>query len=397
MQHKERSDLKLKSTRRTKRELLHYYLVSFSHSAVENIKLLLGGFTEMKKAKLFGFGLTALALTVALAACGGGKKDGTDSTGGNSAVGDADHSVVIVTDIGGVDDRSFNQSAWEGLQAWGKEHDLKKGADGFDYIQSNDASEYVTNIDTAVSNGFKTVFGIGYLLADSISTAADANPDTQFGIIDSVIEGKDNVVSATFKDQEASYLAGVAAAHTTKTNTVGFIGVIDTAKELNKDIKVEIEYAASFGDPAKGKALAASMYQKGADIIFHASGGTGQGVFQEAKDLNETGSKDKVWVIGVDSDQDKEGKYKTKDGKEDNFTLTSTLKGVGAAVQDISNRALEDKFPGGEHLVYGLKDGGVDLTKGYLSDEAQKAVDKAKEEIIDEKITVPEVPKDVKE
>lgn len=365
----------------------------------------------MKKAKLFGFGLTALALTVALAACGGGKKDSTD---GKSAGGDADHSVVIVTDIGGVDDRSFNQSAWEGLQAWGKEHDLKKGADGFDYIQSNDASEYVTNIDTAVSNGFKTVFGIGYLLADSIGTAADANPDTQFGIIDSVIEGKDNVVSATFKDQEASYLAGVAAAHTTKTNTVGFIGgeegavidrfeagfhqgVIDAAKALNKDIKVEIEYAASFGDPAKGKALAASMYQKGADIIFHASGGTGQGVFQEAKDLNETGSKDKVWVIGVDSDQDKEGKYKTKDGKEDNFTLTSTLKGVGAAVQDISNRALEDKFPGGEHLVYGLKDGGVDLTKGYLSEEAQKAVDKAKEEIIAEKITVPEVPKDVKE
>ncbi|WP_207696459.1 basic membrane protein [Enterococcus sp. DIV0212c] len=365
----------------------------------------------MKKAKLFGFGLTALALTVALAACGGGKKD---SAGGDSKGSGKDHSVVVITDIGGVDDRSFNQSAWEGLQAWGKEHDLKKGADGFDYIQSNDASEYVTNIDTAVSNGFKTVFGIGYLLADSITTAADANPDTQFGIIDSVIDGKDNVVSATFKDQEASYLAGVAAAYTTKTNTVGFIGgeegavidrfeagfhqgVIDTAKELKKDIKVEVEYAASFGDPAKGKALAASMYQKGADIIFHASGGTGQGVFQEAKDLNETGSKDKVWVIGVDSDQDKEGKYKTKDGKEDNFTLTSTLKGVGAAVQDISNRALEDKFPGGEHLVYGLKDGGVDLTDGYLSDEAKAAVEKVKEKIIADEIKVPEAPKDVKE
>lgn len=220
----------------------------------------------MKKAKLFGFSLAVLGLTVALAACGGKK----DSSGGKSSGSDADHSVVIVTDIGGVDDRSFNQSAWEGLQEWGKEHDLKRGADGYDYIQSNDASEYVTNIDTAVSNGFKTVFGIGYLLSDSISAAADANPDTQFGIIDSVIEGKDNVVSATFKDQEAAYLAGVAAAYTTKTNTVGFIGgeegavidrfeagfhqgVIDTAKKLNKDIKVEVEYAASFGEPAKGK------------------------------------------------------------------------------------------------------------------------------------------------
>ncbi|MGX7245003.1 BMP family lipoprotein [Enterococcus quebecensis] len=365
----------------------------------------------MKKAKIFGFSLAVLGLTVVLAACSGGKKD---STGGDSKGNGKDHSVVVITDIGGVDDRSFNQSAWEGLQAWGKEHDLKKGADGFDYIQSNDASEYVTNIDTAISNGFKTVFGIGYLLADSISTAADANPDTQFGIIDSVIEGKDNVVSATFKDQEASYLAGVAAARTTKTNTVGFIGgeegavidrfeagfhqgVIDTAKELKKDIKVEVEYAASFGDPAKGKALAASMYQKGADIIYHAAGGTGQGVFQEAKDLNETGSKDKVWVIGVDSDQDKEGAYKTKDGKEDNFTLTSTLKGVGAAVQDISNRALEDKFPGGEHLVYGLKDGGVDLTKGYLTDDTEAAIKTVKEKIIAGEITVPESPKEVKE
>lgn len=360
----------------------------------------------MKKAKLVGFSLAIFGLTVMLAACGGGKKD--------SSSGDGNHSVAIITDVGGVDDRSFNQSAWEGLQEWGKEHDLKKGAGGFDYIQSNDASEYVTNIDTAISNGFKTVFGIGYLLADSISTAADANPDIQFGIIDSVIEGKDNVVSATFKDQEASYLAGVAAAYTTKTGTVGFVGgeegavidrfeagfhqgVIDAAKDLKKNIKVEIEYAASFGDPAKGKALAASMYQKGADIIFHASGGTGQGVFQEAKDLNETGSKDKVWVIGVDSDQNKEGAYKTKDGKEDNFTLTSTLKGVGAAVQDISNRVLKDKFPGGEHLVYGLKDGGVELTKGYLSEEVQAAVEKAKEKIIAGEINVPEVPKDVKE
>ncbi|MBL1230294.1 BMP family protein [Enterococcus sp. BWB1-3] len=369
----------------------------------------------MKKAKLFGLGVVAAALTVALAACGGNGGT-TDSTDGGSAGGstDAEHSVVIVTDIGGVDDRSFNQSAWEGLQEWGKENGLSKGAGGYDYIQSNDASEYVTNIDTAVSNGFNTIFGIGYLLADSISAAADQNPDTQFGIIDSVIEGKDNVVSATFKDHEASYLAGVAAANTTLTDKVGFIGgeegvvidrfeagfrqgVADAAEELGKDITVDVKYAASFGDPAKGKSLAAAMYQSGVDIIFHASGGTGAGVFQEAKDLNETGDQDKVWVIGVDSDQEAEGKFTTKDGKEDNFTLTSTLKGVGTAVKDISNLALEDKFPGGEHKVYGLKDGGVDLTEGFLSEDALKAVDTAKEKIIAEEVTVPEVPEDVKD
>lgn len=368
----------------------------------------------MKKAKLFGLGVVAAGLTLGLAACGGGDDKTTDSTGGGSSSGDAAHSAVIVTDIGGVDDKSFNQSAWEGLQEWGKEHDLPKGADGYDYIQSNDASEYVTNIDTAVSNGFKTVFGIGYLLADSISAAADQNPDTQFVIIDSVIEDKDNVVSATFKDNEASYLAGVAAANTTTTDKVGFIGgeegvvidrfeagfrqgVADAAEELGKTITVDVKYAASFGDPAKGKSLAAAMYQGGVDIIFHASGGTGAGVFQEAKDLNESGDQDKVWVIGVDRDQEEDGAYTTKDGKDDNLTLTSTLKGVGAAVKDISDLALEDKFPGGEHKVYGLKDGGVDLTAGYLSEDAQKAVDTAKEKVIAEEIEVPEAPEDVKD
>ena len=323
----------------------------------------------MKKAKLFGFSLIALGLSVSLAACGGGKGKTAESGGGK---GDAAHSAVIITDTGGVDDKSFNQSSWEGLQAWGKEHDLPEGSKGYAYIQSNDAADYTTNIDQAVSSKFNTIFGIGYLLKDAISSAADANPDTNFVLIDDQIDGKKNVVSATFRDNEK--------------------GVADAAKELGKEITVDTKYAASFADPAKGKALAAAMYQNGVDIIFHASGATGQGVFQEAKDLNESGSGDKVWVIGVDRDQDADGKYKTKDGKEDNFTLTSTLKGVGTAVQDIANRALEDKFPGGEHLVYGLKDGGVDLTDGYLNDKTKEAVKTAKDKVISGDVKVPEKP-----
>lgn len=365
----------------------------------------------MKKAKLFGLGAATLGIALALAACGGGGNGGgsTSDSSGGSASGtkeDPKHSVCVVTDIGGIDDESFNQSAWEGLQAWGKEHKLEKGSKGYDYIQSNDASEYTTNIDQAVSQGFKTIFGIGYLLADSIGAAADQNPDTNFVIIDSVIEGKDNVASATFKDNEASYLAGYAAAYSTKTDHVGFIGgeegvVIDrfeagfkagvaaAAKELGKDIKVESEYAASFNDSAKGKSLAAAMYNQGVDIIFHASGGTGAGVFQEAVALNEQDDTNKVWVIGVDSDQQKLGDY--NDGK-DNCCLASTLKEVGATVQDISNRALKDDFPGGKALTYGLKDGGVDLTEGNLSDDAKSAVETAKKDVIDGKVEVPETP-----
>lgn len=364
----------------------------------------------MKTSKKFGLGLLTLGALGLMAACGGGGDDTKTSSESGAASEATTKSVVIVTDIGGVDDRSFNQSAWEGLEAWGKENDLKEGAEGYAYIQSNDASDYTTNMDQAVSNGFQTIFGIGYLLKDSVSAAADANPDTNFGIIDDVIEGKDNVVSVTFKDNEASYLAGVAAAYTTKTNHVGFIGgeegvvidrfeagfvqgVEDTAKELGKEIKVDVEYAASFGDPQKGKALAASMYQGGADIIFHASGGTGTGIFQEAKDQNEIGDKDKVWVIGVDRDQEADGVYTNKaTGEEDNFTLTSTIKGVGAAVQDISNRVLDDEFPGGEHLTYGLKEGGVELTTGFYEADAKTAVDAANEKIINGDITVAETP-----
>lgn len=363
----------------------------------------------MKKAKLFGLAAVAMTSTLVLAACGNKSDD-------SSAKKDSkeNHSVAMVTDVGGVDDRSFNQSAWEGLQAWGKEHDMKKGVGGYQYFQSDDESQYATNIDTAVQNGFKTIFGIGYKLAPEIEKAAKQNPDNQFGIVDSVISGVDNVVSAVFKDNEAAYLAGVAAAASTKTNKVGFVGgeegevidrfeagyvqgVKDTAKKLGKTITVDVQYAGSFGDPAKGKAVAAQIYQNGADIIFHASGGTGQGVFQEAKaideQLTEAELKDKqVWVIGVDSDQQAEGAFKTKDGKEANLTLCSTLKGVGAAVADIAQKAAEGKFPGGKTIAYGLKDGGVDLTDGFLSSDAKKQVEDAKKAILDGKVEVAEKP-----
>ena len=354
----------------------------------------------MKKAAKLCLGVAAAGMAVTLTACGSDKKEESKKS---------DKSVAIVTDIGGVDDRSFNQSAWEGLQKWGKAHDLKKGVGGYDYLQSQTAADYKNNLDKAVQAGYKTIFGVGYLLKDSVAQAAKQNPDNNFVIIDDVIEGQKNVASAVFKDNEAAYLAGVAAAHTTKTNKVGFIGgeegtvidrfqagfeqgVKDAAKKLHKNIKVEVKYANSFGAPDKGKALAAQMYKSGIDIIYHASGGTGAGVFQEAKSLNEKGKGNKVWVIGVDSDQQAEGKYKTKDGKEDNCTLTSTIKGVNIAVEKISNEAWNNKFPGGKVISFGLKDNGVSITKGFLSTKAQKAVDQAKQSVVDGKTKVAEHP-----
>lgn len=349
--------------------------------------------------KLVGLGLASVA-ALSLAAC-------SSRTANKGTSSDSDSSVkaAIVTDIGGVDDRSFNQSAWEGLTAWGKEAGLEKGS-GYDYFQSSSESDYVTNLDSAVSGGYNLVFGIGFALESAIAEVAPNNSETHYVIVDSVVPDLDNVVSVGFADHQASYLAGVAAAKSTKTNHVGFIGgmeseVIDRfeagfvagVKSVNKDIKVTIDYAGSFGDAAKGQTLAAAQYAAGADVIFHASGGTGNGVFAAAKAENETRNEaDKVWVIGVDRDQSAEGEYTSKDGKASNFVLASTIKEVGNAVKDIATKAAAGEFSGGTVVQYSLEDKGVELAETNLSEEASKAVAEAKQAILDGKVEVPEKP-----
>ncbi|WEG73359.1 BMP family lipoprotein [Vagococcus intermedius] len=349
----------------------------------------------MKLSKKLGLGVLALGMTTTLVACGSNddKKEGSKSDEANT-------SVALVTDLGGVDDKSFNQSAWEGLQAWGKANNLEKGNGGYNYYQSNSDSEFDTNINTALNDGFQTVFGIGFKLKPAIEAAAGANADKNFVLIDDQIDGKDNVASIVFKDNEAAYLAGIAAAMTTKSDKLGFIGgqegdVIGRfeagfaagAKSVKKDIDVSVNYVGSFGDAPKGKAAAEAMYGKGIDVIYHASGDTGNGVFTAAKDIVKADKDKKVWVVGVDRDQEAEG----KEGDQ-NVTLTSTLKGVSQVVQDLADQAKDGKFPGGDHLVYGLKEDGVDLTDGQLTDEIKEAVNKAKEDIKSGKVEVPEKP-----
>ncbi|MBL6538201.1 BMP family protein [Streptococcus suis] len=350
--------------------------------------------------KLVGLGVVSLA-ALTLAACG----SRTSNSSSSESSSDSAVKAAIVTDVGGVDDRSFNQSAWEGMTAWGKENSLTENTD-YTYFQSASESDYVTNLDSAVSGGYNLIFGIGFALESAIAEVAPNNPDTHYVIVDSVVPDQDNVVSVGFADHEASYLAGVAAAKSTKTNHIGFIGgmegvIIDRfeagfvagAKSVNPDIKVTVDYAGSFADAAKGQTLAAAQYAAGADVIFHASGGTGNGVFAAAKSENETRNEaDKVWVIGVDRDQSAEGEYTSKDGKSSNFVLASTLKQVGTSVKDIANKALAGEFPGGEVLQFTLADGGVELAETNLSTEASEAVAAAKKAILDGSVTVPEAP-----
>ncbi|MET3644349.1 BMP family lipoprotein [Streptococcus gallinaceus] len=348
--------------------------------------------------KVVGLGLATVAV-FGLAACSSRTAKKSESSSDSSSI-----KAAIVTDIGGIDDRSFNQSAWEGLQAWGKEAGLKKD-NGFTYFQSGSESEYITNLDAAVSGGYNLVFGIGFALENAINEVAPNHPDTKYAIVDSVVE-QPNVVSIGFADHESSYLAGVAAAKSTKTKHVGFIGgmqgviidrfeagFVEGVKSVDKNIKITIDYAGSFGDAAKGQTLAAAQYASGADIIFHASGGTGNGVFAAAKSENETRNEaDKVWIIGVDRDQSGEGEYTSKDGKKSNFVLASTLKEVGTSVKDIATKAAKGEFDGGKTLRYSLKDKGVELAETNLSEEASKAVAAAKEDILNGKVKVPETP-----
>lgn len=346
--------------------------------------------------KFIGLGLASVAL-LGLAACG----NRGASKGGEA--GKTDLKVAMVTDTGGVDDKSFNQSAWEGLQAWGKDMGLKKGS-GFDYFQSTSESEYTTNINTAISGGYQVVYGIGFALKDAISEAATNNDNVKFIIIDDVIDNKANVASVTFADNEAAYLAGIAAAKTTKTKTVGFVGGMEGTvvkrfekgfeagvKSVDDSIQIKVDYAGSFGDAAKGKTIAAAQYASGADVVYQVAGGTGAGVFNEARTINEKRDEaDKVWVIGVDRDQEEEGKYTSKDGKKSNYVLVSTLKGVGNAVELINKQVADKKFPGGKTTVYGLKDGGVEIATTNVSKEAIKAIEEAKEKIKSGDIKVPE-------
>src|SRR5690606_14251196 len=162
----------------------------------------------------------------------------------------------------------------------------------------------------------------------------------------------------------------------------GFLAGVEAADPA---VEVDVQYTGAFDKAELGKTTANRMYQGGADILFHAAGGTGNGVFTEAKERKEAGEN--VWVIGVDSDQYDEGQV-----GEDNVTLTSVLKRVDNAVYNISEQAKDGKFPGGETVVYGLSDDGIGLadSRGAISEDVMTKIEEFKQQIIDGEVTVPE-------
>ena len=359
------------------------------------------GVFKLTKRK-FGLGLSlVLAAGTILGACGSKdeetKKEGTNA--GSETVEKADISIAMVTDVGGVDDKSFNQLAWEGIEAFGKEHGLTKGDGGYDYLQSQSDADYINNITNLVRRDFDIVYGIGFLMEKPITTIAEQQKDAQLAIIDAVVDAP-NVASVMFKEQEGSYLAGVAAALMSESKQIGFVGGMEIpvierfeagflagVKAVDPSIKVDVQYTGKFDDAALGKTTANRMYSSGVDIIFHAAGGTGNGVFAEAKERKTKDKNANVWVIGVDSDQYEEGAV-----GDTNVTLTSMQKRVDVAVQNIAKETMEGSFPGGKTVTYGLAEEGVQLadSRGAIPEDILAQIEEYSKKIASGEIVVPE-------
>ncbi|MDE2039757.1 MAG: BMP family ABC transporter substrate-binding protein [Elusimicrobia bacterium] len=301
--------------------------------------------------------------------------------------------VGLVFDVGGRGDKSFNDSAFRGLQRAAKELGIK-----YDYIEPAEPADRENALRQFASGDYPLIIAVGFIFTDDVNRVAEAFPKKHFACVDYALEPGQavppNVVALKFREQESSFLGGVIAALTSKTKTIGFVGGMDVplihkfeagyragAAWADAKVKVLVSYAGvtpqAFKDPAKGEEIALSQIAQGADIIYHASGSTGLGVFEAAREKH-------ILAMGVDSDQ-----YKDAPG----FVLTSITKNVDEAVFQVIQRQLEGKFKGGV-IELGLKEKGV----GYVYDEHNKALiparareqaERARALIVADKLQVP--------
>lgn len=299
------------------------------------------------------------------------------------AAADDEFKIGLITDVGGVNDGSFNQSAWEGLEKAGEELGVE-----VNYLESATDADYQPNMETFVDEDYDLIISVGYMLADATREAAEANPDTKFAIIDDSSIDLPNVTSLMFKAEQASYLVGYVAGLTTKTNNIGFVvgmtnetmnqfgyGYCAGAIDANPDITVQQFNANSFADSATGKTMANTAITNGADIVFQAAGATGLGVIEACQEAG-------VYAIGVDSDQS---------SIAPKTVLTSAMKRVDNAVYDAVQELIDDKLEGGVQ-TFDLAAGGVDIapSQDLISDDVIKAVDEVKEKIISGNVVIPD-------
>ena len=306
--------------------------------------------------------------------------------------------LAVVFDLGGRGDKSFNDGAYLGALRAQKE----LGAT-VRYVEPADASDRESGLRLSAAEKMDLVYAIGFIFTDDVNTLAKEYPNGRFADIDytvlndaqgNPIPPPPNVAALRFREEEGSFLVGAIAGLVSKTKTVGFVGGMNIplinkfeagfqagVKQVCPKCRVISGYAGvtpdAFRNPGKGKEIAFSQYQQGADIIYHASGATGSGVFEAARSAGKL-------AIGVDADQ-----Y----GEAPGFVLTSMIKRVDVAVFDAAKRVKEGRFTGGIY-DYGLAQDGVgyvydEHNKGLIPDSVVARVEALKKEVIAKRIVVP--------
>jgi basic membrane protein A len=345
-----------------------------------------------RTALVSAFLVGALALT----GCSSSDSDSetTPTPGGSTAASDI--KVGLAYDIGGRGDQSFNDAAAKGLDQaksqFGVETKELEAGTGETDAQKEE------RLRLLAEGGYSPVIAVGFAYAGPLGKVAAEFPDTNFAIVDDASPASTaaNIANLVFAENEGSYLVGVVAAQASESGQIGFVGGVDTplikkfeagyvagAQSVNPDIKVDVKYLtqppdfSGFTDPAKGKTAAEGMFQSGADVVYHAAGGSGSGVFQAAKAAEG-------WAIGVDSDQ-----YLTAGDDVKDVILTSMLKAVDVAVYKAIEAAVNGAPLTGVQTFDLAADGvGYSLSNPAVSDYSAKA-DEAKAAIIDGSITVP--------
>jgi len=301
--------------------------------------------------------------------------------------------VGLVFDVGGRGDKSFNDSAYRGLERAKKELGVS-----IEYIEPGEGADRESALRGLASGEAQVIFGTGFLFTDDMKAIAMDFPDKKFACIDYSVSPGDtippNLLALKFREEEGSFLVGALAALKSKTGKIGFVGGMKTplikkfeagyaagAKYVRPRIEVFVAYAGvtanAFKNPSMGKELALSQYSKGADIIYHASGSTGLGVFEAARETNKL-------AIGVDSDQ-----YSEAPG----HILTSMVKDVDVAVYETIKSVQDGTFKGGVRML-GLAEGGVSYVcdnnnRVLIGEDIRSKVEELKEKIISGEIVVP--------
>lgn len=350
-----------------------------------------------------GIGAAGIA---GLAGCSGGPTASTET--GGTAMDGIDVGMVYAT--GGLGDGSFNDQAQQGL--FGAEEDFSLN---YNEVQPDEVSEFQSfqqQFAESTDPAYDLVCCIGFLQADALGTTSGNYPDQRFMIVDSVVEG-DNVSSYVFREQEGSYLAGEMAARltaqefsagagatVTDSATVGFVGGVESdlirrfeagftagAAAGPEDVEVLTNYVGDFNDPSGGREAAGAMYNDGADVVYHAAGNTGTGVFQAAQEQGR-------FALGVDRAQSV-----TKSSFSD-VILGSMIKRVDTAVYNAIQSVAQEEFQGGSVVDLGLAEDGVGLVYGdelgsSVPSSVKDEISSSRQAIIDGDVEVPTDPDNV--